>query len=138
MLGPFLIVLGMVWAGWIPLRLPAVAIRARRPASAWGAFALALPFSVAVCPVCTPALLVLLGGAAALGSPWWGMILLTAFAIGRAVPVAAGAGALGWIESQPRFAAFRKAFEVAGGAVMVATGVYLLNSYFFWIPALAS
>jgi hypothetical protein len=57
-LGPLLIVLGLVWPGWIRLPLPALSFRAQRAATAWGAFALGVPFSIAVCPFCTPALAV--------------------------------------------------------------------------------
>ena len=47
-------------------------------------FALGIPFSVAVCPSCTPALVVLVGAAAASGSPLFGGAMLISFAIGRA------------------------------------------------------
>lgn len=48
-----------------------------------GAIALGVPFSVAICPFCTPALIVLLGVAASIGSPLFGTTLLLAFALGR-------------------------------------------------------
>ena len=61
LLGPLLIVLGLMWAGWLRLPLPSFGFRATRPTAAWGAFLLGIPFAIAVCPVCTPALVVLLG-----------------------------------------------------------------------------
>jgi cytochrome c-type biogenesis protein len=137
LLGPLLILLGLMWPGWIRLPLPALAFRAKRPAGAWGAFLLGVPFSIAVCPVCTPALVVLLGVTAGLGSPWIGVILLLAFALGRAIPVAIGAVTLGWLENLRGLAAYRRLFEIAGGLTLVASGLYMLNAYFFWIPALA-
>lgn len=54
-----------------------------------------IPFSVAICPFCTPALVILLGVAASAGSPLFGMTLLLAFALGRALPIMLGAVALG-------------------------------------------
>src|SRR5438105_5092902 len=39
-LGPVLIILGLVWVGWVRLRLPALPLRARRASTLWGAFAL--------------------------------------------------------------------------------------------------
>jgi cytochrome c-type biogenesis protein len=54
-LGPLLIVLGLLWAGWLPIPLPSFGFRATRPTAAWGAFLLGIPFAIAVCPVCTPA-----------------------------------------------------------------------------------
>src|SRR3954463_4168070 len=40
-LGPLLIVLGLIWPGWLKIPLPAVAFRAKRPIRPWGAFLLA-------------------------------------------------------------------------------------------------
>lgn len=136
-LGPLLIVLGLMWPGWVRLPLPALALRAKRPTGLWGAFLLGVPFSIAVCPVCTPALVVLLGVAAGIASPLFGTVLLLAFALGRAVPVAIGAVALGWLENLHGLAAYRRVFEIAGGLTLIVSGLYMLNAYFFWIPVLA-
>ena len=137
LLGPALILLGLMWSGWIRLPLPTWSVRARRAGSGWGAFALGVPFAVAVCPVCTPAFVVLLGIAAAIGSPTFGATLLFAFALGRAVPIILGAAAMGWLESLSALQRFRKGFEIAGAVTLILAGLYLLNAYFFVIPALA-
>jgi cytochrome c-type biogenesis protein len=137
-LGPLLIVLGLVWTRWIKLPLPALPLRAKRPTGAWGAFALGVPFSVAVCPFCTPALLALLGVVAVLGSPPLGGVMLLAFALGRAVPILLGAWAIGWLETLRGLGRIRRAFDVAAGLTLIATGLYLLNAYFFVVPALAA
>jgi len=137
-LGPLLIVMGLAWPGWIKLPLPQIPLRAKRAASTWGAFALGASFSVAVCPACTPALVVLLGIAAGVGSPLFGMLLLLAFALGRAVPVILGATAIGWLENLRVLRDSQKAFEIAGGVVLILTGLYMLNAYYFWIPDLAA
>src|SRR5207247_151808 len=63
-LGPVSIAIGLAWPGWIRLPIPRIPLRARRTASTWGAVALGASFSVAICPACTPALVVLLGVAA--------------------------------------------------------------------------
>lgn len=136
-LGPFLILLGLLWPGWIRIPLPAWSFRGNRATGIWGAFALGVPFSVAVCPFCTPALMVLLGGVATVGSPLLGAVLLLAFALGRSVPIALGAWAVGWLESLKSLAKFSRAFESLGGIALIAAGLYLLNAYFFWIPELA-
>lgn len=137
-LGPLLIVMGLAWPGWIRLPIPQIPLRARRVASTWGALALGASFSVAVCPACTPALVVLLGIAAGVGSPLFGVLLLLAFALGRAVPVILGATAVGWLESLSGLRRSQKAFEIVGGVVLVLAGVYMLNAYFFCIPELAA
>ncbi len=137
-LGPLLIIMGLAWPGWIRLPIPQIPLRARRVASTWGALALGASFSVAVCPACTPALVMLLGIAAGVGSPLFGVLLLLAFALGRAVPVILGATAVGWLESLSGLERSQKMFEIAGGVVLVLAGLYMLNAYFFWIPELAA
>ena len=136
-LGPLLIVLGLIYAGWLRLPLPAFAVRAKRPSATWGAFLLGAAFAVAVCPVCTPALVVLLGVTAGLGSPWVGAVLLFAFAIGRAVPIAIGSVTMGWLENLRGLTTYRRAFETLGGVLLIVSGVYMLNAVFFWVPSLA-
>jgi cytochrome c-type biogenesis protein len=136
-LGPLLIVLDLMWAGWLRIPLPTIGFRASRPTAAWGAFLLGIPFAVAVCPVCTPALVVLLGVTAGIGSAALGAVLLLAFALGRAVPVAMGAVAVSWLENLQGVAQYRHVFEVAGGLLLNAMGLYMLNAVVFWIPALA-
>jgi cytochrome c-type biogenesis protein len=136
-LGPLLIVLGLMWPGWIKVPLPSIPLRARRAATAWGAFGLAVPFSVALCPFCTPALVILLGVAAGVGSPLFGSLLLLAFALGRAVPIIIGAVAVGWLQSLRRLARYQKVFEAIGGVVLILAGLYLLNTVLYLIPSLA-
>jgi cytochrome c-type biogenesis protein len=137
LLGPVLIVLGFVWAGWVRIPLPSASIKARRPTTLFGAFALGTVFSVAVCPVCNPEFVVLIGAAAALASPLFGAILLLAFAIGRAVPIVAGASAFGWLENLKVFSRYQKPIEILGAITLIVFGVYMLNAYYFWIPSLA-
>jgi cytochrome c-type biogenesis protein len=136
-LGPVLIALGLVWLGWVRLRLPALPLRAKRASTLWGAFALGVSFSVAVCPICTPALAVLLGVAAGTASAFVGALLLFAFAIGRAIPIAFGTSVIGWVERFPAVGRYQRWLDTGGGVLLILAGLYLLNAYFFWIPALA-
>lgn len=136
-LGPLLIVLGLMWAGWLRVPLPSFGFRATRPTAAWGAFLLGIPFAVAICPACTPALIVLLGVTAGVGSVVLGIVLLLAFAIGRAIPIALGAFAVGWLENLKIVSRYRRGFEIAGGLTLIVMGLYMLNAFYFWIPELA-
>lgn len=136
-LGPLLIVLGLAWPGWIKLRLPQMAIRARRATTVWGAGALGAAFAVAVCPICTPALVVLLGVAAGVGSIAFGVLLLFAFALGRALPIFLGGWAVGTLEAMKPLAKHQRAFEILGGIALVLSGLYMLNAFFLVIPELA-
>lgn len=136
-LGPLLIILGLAWPGWIKLRLPQVALRARRATTVWGAGALGAAFAVAVCPICTPTLVILLGVAAGVGSVTFGVLLLLAFALGRALPILLGGWAVGALESLKPLAKHQRVFEVVGGVALVLTGLYMLNAFFLVIPELA-
>ena len=133
-LGPLLILLGLMWPGWLRLRLPWFGVRGRRVSGLWGAFLLGIPFSVAVCPFCTPALLVTLTASAAIGSVGFGFGLLLAFALGRSVPIILGAWSMGWLESLRMLSRHQKRLEVLAGITLILTGLYLLNEYFFLIP----
>lgn len=136
-LGPLLIFMGLLWPGWIKLPLPAASFKAKRVSGSWGAFALGVPFSVAICPFCTPALLALLGVVAALGSPLLGATILLSFALGRAIPIGLGAWGMGWLETLKPLARFQRTFDVVGGVLLMLAGLYLLNAYFIFVPELA-
>jgi len=69
---------------------------------------------------------VLLGVTAGLGSPWVGAVLLFAFAIGRAIPIALGSIVMGWLENLRALTAYRRAFEVLGGVLLIVSGGLLL------------
>jgi cytochrome c-type biogenesis protein len=137
LLGPILILLGIVWAGWIRLPLPSPSFRPTRPGTLLGAVALGATFAIAVRPVCNPELIVLLGAAGAVASPLFGAALLLTFAIGRAIPIFFGASAIGWLENQSVLSRHRRAIELLGAATMIVMGLYMLNAYYFWIPGLA-
>jgi len=133
LLGPLLIVMGLTWAGWLNIRLQWFGMKGRRATGLWGAFLLAIPFSVAVCPFCTPALLVTLTASAAIGSVSFGFALLFAFALGRSIPVILGAWSMGWLESLTVISRHQKMLETIAGVVLMLTGLYLLNEYFFFL-----
>jgi len=132
-LGPVLILMGLMWPGWLKIRLPWFGMKGRKVTGIWGAFLLAIPFSIAVCPFCTPALLVALTASAAIGSVGFGFGLLFAFALGRSIPVILGAWSMGWLESLKVLSRYQKGLEVIAGIVLILTGLYLLNEYFFII-----
>jgi len=69
--------------------------------------------------------------------PLLGAVLLLAFALGRFVPIALGARAVDWSEGPKPLARFSCAFERLGCAALIVSGLYLLNAYFLWSPAMA-
>jgi len=129
LLGPLLVVLGLIWPGWLRIRLPWISLRGAKITGVWGAFLLGIPFSVAMCPFCTPALAVTLTASAAIGSVPFGLALLLAFALGRSIPILLGAWSIGWLESLQGLQRSQKAFEVVAGVTLILTGLYLLSDY---------
>ncbi len=132
LLGPVLILMGLMWSGLLTLRLPWFGVRARKASGVGGAFLLGIPFSVAICPFCAPALMVALTASASIGSPGFGAALLLAFALGRSIPIMLGAWGMGWLESLKPLIRYQRPLEIVGGVVLVLSGIYLLNEYFFW------
>ena len=84
------------------------------------------------------ALVILLGVVSGLGSPLFGATLLLAFALGRAVPIILGAWAVGWLEGLKSLQHSQKVFEIMGAVLLIRSGFYMLNAYFFFIPSLAA
>jgi len=35
-------------------------------------------------------------------------------------------------------AKYQKAFEIVAGVTLIASGLYMLNAYYFWVPSLAA
>lgn len=132
-LGPIFIVLGLSWAGWIHLALPGFGMRAKKVSGLWGAFMLGIPFSIAMCPLCTPALLVVLTSSAASGSALYGFALLLAFALGRSIPILIGAWSMSWLESLQSLARYQATLEKIAGSILIVTGLYLINEYYLWV-----
>ena len=132
-LGPLLIILGLMWPGWLRIKLPWIAMRGKKISGHGGAFLLGIPFTVAVCPFCAPALLVAVTASAAIGSVTYGAILLLAFAMGRSIPIILGAWSMGWLESLQVVGRHHRGFEIIGGVTLIITGLYMLNEYLFII-----
>ena len=120
-LGPILIFLGLLWPGWINVRIPWLVARGRKVTGVVGAFLLGVPFTVALCPSCTPALLTAIAASATIGSVSFGATLLLAFGLGRSIPVLVGAWGFGWLESVTPLARYHRVVEVAGGVTLILT-----------------
>lgn len=77
-------------------------------------------FATAICPVCTPALVVLLGVAAGTGSLLWGaLLLLLALSLGRSVPAALGAGTAGWLDKLQVLQRHQRRFDIVSGLLLI-------------------
>ena len=68
----------------------------------------------------------------------FGVLLLVAFGVGRAVPIILGASAMGWLEGRSSLRRSQRALEIVGGVVLILAGLYMLNAYFLFVPGLAT
>jgi cytochrome c biogenesis protein CcdA len=138
-LGPLLIVTGMILLDLLPFRLPSFDLEARgrwiaRHGRGGGAFLLGALFALSFCPV-SAALFFgsLLPLATSTASPW---ILPAVYGVGTALPVLIFASMLafgaGWLSQ-----AFQKA-EVFGRALRYMTGVLFVGAglYLSWVYVL--
>jgi cytochrome c-type biogenesis protein len=130
LLGSALVVLGLIWAGWLKFSLPWFSVKGQRVATVWSAFLLGIPFTVGICPVCAPGLWIALSASAAIGSAPYGALLLLVFGIGRTLPVLIGACGMGYLESLKPLMRWHHGFELIGGVSLILMGLYLLNAYF--------
>ncbi len=46
--------------------------------------------------------------------------------------------AVGWLENLKPLGRYHRAFEAAGGILLILAGLYMLNAYFFIVPELAA
>ena len=128
-IGPVLLLLGLRWLNIVSFRLPVLAPKGRKTATYAGAFVLGLPFSLAVCPFCVPALVTILPFAPATGKVWSSAGLLLAYSAGRGVPILAGAAGLGAVEQMRGMERFVPWIEKGGGVILVLAGLYMFWSY---------
>ena len=128
-IGPVLLLLGLRWLNIVSFRLPVLAPKGRKTATYAGAFVLGLPFSLAVCPFCVPALVTILTVAAATGKGWYSAGLLLAYSAGRGVPILAAAAGLGAVEQMRGMERFVPWIEKGGGVILVLAGLYMVWSY---------
>ncbi len=113
---------------WTWFRLPGGrGAVASRPVSAVSAFALGVPFGLAASPCTLPILVTVLTVAAARGSGVFGLVELTAFGLGRSVPVLL----LGHISDRalalPRLRRLSPSLRRGSGALIIVISVYVLN-----------
>lgn len=66
----------------------------------------------------------------------FGFGLLLAFALGRSIPIMLGAWSMGWLESLNMLSRRQKGLEIIADVVLILTGLYMLNEYFFIIEYL--
>jgi hypothetical protein len=126
-----------MWPGWVRVPLPSFVPRVKRPTTIWGAFALGAVFFDRRLPG-------LYAGACHLArrsrrdrvASFWRRAV-ACFLPGPRIPIALGAWAAGLAGEPQHPEQIQKGFEIAGAVTLIASGLYMLNAYYFWIPSLA-
>ena len=120
-----MLVLGLRFLGILRFRVAAGPFReARAGAPWWEPLALGGTFALAACPACTPLLLAVVLGAAAIGSVPLGALLLAMFALGRGVPIIALGLSARLFRNLRLGVRAARWFDIAGGALLVGTALY--------------
>ena len=118
-LGPLLIVLGAVWLGWP--RNPDSRTELRGTTCQWrlGRVLAGRAILGGGVPGMYATLLIMLCVSAAIGSALYGLAMLVAFAVSRAVPILIGAAAFGWVGRLKPLHGAQNSFEHLGGIVLM-------------------
>lgn len=122
---------GLVTLDLLPFRLPSFTIADKQRRSGWGGavvFGLAVGAASISCTLvcCGPLLPVVLGAAAARGQLGWGALILTMFAIGYSLPLAAIMLGVGLGRLTSLFQKAVKPIRVVAGIILIGVGFWLL------------
>lgn len=122
--------MGLQLLGVLRLRMPAMPIFkwARRPSSAWGSFALGLPFGLVVTPCTIPIFIAIVTFVALQASIFHGALLMIAYASGRGAILVAVAGSVGLLKAL-NVGRTSWYIERASGAVILAASLGVLFLY---------
>lgn len=119
--------LHLLWV--LKLNLPVLGrLRVKRPASAWGAFALGVPFGLVVTPCTIPIFLTLVTYLALQANVLHGALLMVAYALGRGLVLGVVAYSAGLFKTIREGRRVRVIERVSGGVILGAS-VYLLFFY---------
>lgn len=131
------LILGLRFLRVLRFGVPAGSVReAKDDAPWWEPFVLGLAFGVAACPACTPLLLAVLLGAAAVGKIWFGAALLAMFALARGLPLLAVALSANMIRRLRPMMRLGPLLDRAGGWLLIATSAYFF--YLAWFIYMGS
>lgn len=123
------LIFGLSWAGVLNLNFATIApgMKYRPEATGFvGALVLGMLFGLVASPCATPVLAVILSAAAAQGSPWFGAVLLLAYALGHGLPLLIIGCAAGAATRLQRLGPALERLQRASGWVLVAVAFYLV------------
>ena len=133
--GVVAVLLGLATLQWLPIRLPKRAAKddpsnacgGKMGAALGGLFLGGGVAAFSLC--CNPGIFVVLGASVLLGRVLWGMVLMTAFAIGFSLPLAAILFGVSFGKASLKMQKVDAAIRAVAGVLLVGAGLYLLASF---------
>ncbi|MBT4817707.1 MAG: hypothetical protein HON70_18520, partial [Lentisphaerae bacterium] len=133
--GVVAVLVGLVALKLIPLpslgKKPAAGQTPARRGGIGDAFGgLVLGGGVAACSLpCNPGIFIVLGATVLMGKLAWGMVLMTAFAVGFSLPLAAILFGVSFGKASIRFGKAEAVIRTVAGVALVGSGLYLLATF---------
>lgn len=103
-------------------------IKPKRGSGAVGAFLLGIPFGISASPCTLPIMVSVLAYAAAQGSPFYGMLFMFVYAIGRSIPILVLGTFTDLLKKIQAVNKYQPIIEQFSGGILV-----VLALYFIWI-----
>jgi cytochrome c biogenesis protein CcdA len=133
--GVVAVLFGLATLNLLPFRLPSHAPKDGATSASGGRMGAALGGlflggGVAACSLpCNPGIFIVIGASILMGQMLWGMVLMTAFAIGFSLPLAAILFGVSFGKVSLKAQKADAAIRVVAGALLVGAGLYLLFTF---------
>ena len=133
--GMIAVVFGLAALGVMPIKFPQLSHKSATVPVGQGILTtllmgMLLGGGVAACSLpCNPGIFVVLGAAVLQGHAVWGMILMTAFALGFSLPLAAILLGVSFGKASIKVQKAESAIRMAAGVMLVGAGLYLLATF---------
>lgn len=120
------IVMGLQLLGVIKLKMPQMlSVKAKKPTTTFGAFALGLPFGFVITPCTIPIFIMIITYVAVKGSILHGMLLLVTYAIGKGLVLAVvSASSVTFLQNMAK--RWGKRIEKIAGVILILASLYLI------------
>ncbi len=133
--GVVAVIFGLATLKMLPFKLPGRAHKEGVSAASGGKMGAALGGlilggGVAACSLpCNPGIFIVIGASVLMGKMLWGMILMTAFAIGFSLPLAAILFGVSFGKASLKMQKADTAIRLVAGVLLVGAGLYLLATF---------
>lgn len=128
--GLLAIFVGLAALKLLPFKLPSKTVQGQaRPQGFLGAAAFGLIMGGGICVAsmpCNPGIYIVLGVAVLQGHPWWGMVIMAAYALGFSLPLAILMLGIAWGKASLKAQKAEAVLRLASGVCLIGAGFYFL------------